>query len=140
MPVPTNDISIGTNLANGDRQLQFTHVTWDAGTGPFETDPTYNATTGISSFTQAIYNSPSPGVWLFDHSVPLAVDRRRLGLCCCPVASGRVGKSRPVAGHVTPPRLSTRGTSPRLNSSVTVAESRRTCRRYRGHDCQGHRT
>jgi hypothetical protein len=73
MLVPTNDISISTNPANGDRQLQFTHVTWDAGTGPFEIDPTYNATTGISSFTQAIYNSPSPGVWQFDHSVPLAV-------------------------------------------------------------------
>jgi hypothetical protein len=73
MLVPTNDISISTNPANGDRQLQFTHVTWDAGTGPFEIDPTYNATTGISTFTQAIYNSPSPGVWQFDHSVPLGV-------------------------------------------------------------------
>jgi hypothetical protein len=70
--VPTNQISIGTNSANGDRQLQYTHVTWDAGTGPFEIDPTYNSATGISSFAQAIYNSPSPGVWQFDHSVPLA--------------------------------------------------------------------
>jgi hypothetical protein len=70
--VPTNQISIGTNSANGDRQLQYTHVTWDAGTGPFEIDPTYNSATGISSFVQAIYNSPSPGVWQFDHSVPLA--------------------------------------------------------------------
>jgi Bacterial Ig domain/Lysyl oxidase len=69
--VPTNDISIGTNPANGDRQLQFTHITWDAGTGPFEIDPAYNATTGIAGFTQAIYNSPSPGVWRFGHSVPL---------------------------------------------------------------------
>jgi hypothetical protein len=73
MLVPAGDISIGTNPANGDRQLQFTHVTWDAGMGPFEIDPTYNAATGMSSFTQAIYNSPSPGVWQFDHSVPLAV-------------------------------------------------------------------
>ena len=71
--VPTADISIGTNSANGHRQLQFTHVTWDAGTGPFEIDPTYNAATGTASFTQAIYNSPSPGVWQFDHSAPLAV-------------------------------------------------------------------
>jgi hypothetical protein len=69
--VPTNDISIGTNPASGHRQLQFTHVTWDAGTGPFEIDPTYDAATGIASFAQAIYRSPSPGVWRFDHSVPL---------------------------------------------------------------------
>jgi hypothetical protein len=71
--VPTSDISIGTNPQNGDRQLQFTHVTWDAGPGPFEIDPTYNPVTGTASFTQAIYGSPSPGVWQFDHSVPLAV-------------------------------------------------------------------
>lgn len=45
--VPTSDISIGTNSTTGDRQLQFTHVTWDAGTGPFEIDPTYNAATGL---------------------------------------------------------------------------------------------
>lgn len=73
MLVPTSDISIGTNSTTGHRQLQFTHITWDAGTGPFEIDPTYNSATGISSFTQAIYNSPSAGVWNFDHSVPLGV-------------------------------------------------------------------
>jgi Bacterial Ig domain/Lysyl oxidase len=71
--VPTSKISIGTNSVTGDRQLQFTHITWDAGTGPFEIDPTYNSATGTASFVQAIYNSPSPGVWQFDHSVPLAV-------------------------------------------------------------------
>ncbi len=71
--VPANQISIGTNSANGDRQLQYTHITWDAGTGPFEIDPTYNPATGTASFVQAIYNSPGPGVWQFDHSVPLAV-------------------------------------------------------------------
>jgi hypothetical protein len=73
MKVPTADISIGTNSANGHRQLQFTHITWDAGTGPFEIDPAYDAATGTASFTQAVYHSPSPGVWQFDHSVPLAV-------------------------------------------------------------------
>src|SRR5713226_4229118 len=71
--VPTSKISIGTNSVTRDRQLQFTHITWDAGTGPFEIDPTYNSATGTASFVQAIYNSPSPGVWRFDHSVPLAV-------------------------------------------------------------------
>ena len=71
--VPTDQISVGTNSESGDRQLQFTHITWDAGSGPFEIDPTYNSATGTASFVQAIYNSPSPGVWQFDHSVPLAV-------------------------------------------------------------------
>src|SRR5215470_5183460 len=73
LEVPSGDISIGTNPVNGDRQLQFTHVTWDAGAGPFEIDPSYDAATGTASFTQAVYHSPSPGVWQFDHSVPLAV-------------------------------------------------------------------
>lgn len=71
LKVPTSQISVGTNPANGHRQLQFTHITWDAGTGPFEIDPTYNASTGTATWTQAIYQSPSPGVWKFDHSVPV---------------------------------------------------------------------
>jgi hypothetical protein len=64
-------ISIGS--VNGQRQLQFTHITWDAGTGPFEIDPTYNPQTGIASFEQAIYSSPSPGVWNYAYSVPVVV-------------------------------------------------------------------
>ncbi len=71
--VPRQDISVGINPASGHRQLQFTHVTWDAGAGPFEIDPTYNAATGTASFVQAIYDSPAPGVWKFSHSVQLAV-------------------------------------------------------------------
>ena len=70
--VPTNAISIGTNASNGDRQLQFTHITWDAGTGPFEIDPTYNSSTGTSTWVQAIYKSTSPGKWTLDHTVPVA--------------------------------------------------------------------
>jgi Bacterial Ig domain/Lysyl oxidase len=70
--VPMTAISIGANPGNGDRQLQFTHITWDAGSGPFEIDPTYNSQTGVATFTQALYQSPSPGVWKFDHSVPVA--------------------------------------------------------------------
>jgi hypothetical protein len=68
--VPANLISIGT-LA-GVRSLEFTHRTADLGTGPFELDPTYNAATGIATFVQKIYNSPSPGVWSADHTVPVA--------------------------------------------------------------------
>lgn len=71
--VPTSQISIGTNPSTGHRQLQFTHITWDAGAGPFEIDPTYDETTGTASFVQAIYNSPSPGTWQLDHTVPLPV-------------------------------------------------------------------
>ena len=73
LEVPTNAISIGTNGSNGHRQLQFTHITWDAGAGPFEIDPTYNSSTGTSSFSQEIYRMTSPGNWIPDHSVPLAV-------------------------------------------------------------------
>ena len=69
--VPTSAISIGTT--GGTKQLRFTHITWDAGTGPFEIDPTYNSSTGTATFSQEIYNSPSAGVWAKDHSVPLPV-------------------------------------------------------------------
>jgi hypothetical protein len=55
MKVPTNAISIG--MSGGVRELRFTHITWDAGTGPVEIDPTYNPATGTATFTQEIYNS-----------------------------------------------------------------------------------
>lgn len=71
--VPTNDISVGTNQTTGHRQLQFTHITWDAGTGPFVIQPSYDPVTGMSKFSQLVYNSSSPGVWTVDHKVPLAV-------------------------------------------------------------------
>jgi hypothetical protein len=70
MQVPPNLISIAT--VNGQRQLQYTHIIWDAGTGPFEIDPSYNSATGAASFTQAIYSSPSPGVWNYAYSVPVS--------------------------------------------------------------------
>ena len=69
--VPPNLISIGLDQASGHPMLRYTHITWDAGTGPFEIDPTYNSATGIATFTQALYNSPSAGVWALDHSVPV---------------------------------------------------------------------
>ena len=70
--VPFEQISVGTDSGTGDRQLQFTHITWDAGTGPFEIDPHYNSQTGTATFTQAIYKSDSPGKWTLDHSMPVA--------------------------------------------------------------------
>jgi len=72
--VPTSDMSIGTNPTTGDRQLQFTHITWDAGAGPFAIQPHYNLTTGVSTFAQVIYHSTRPGTWAIDHTVPLAVN------------------------------------------------------------------
>ncbi len=72
--VPTNAISIGTNPSSGDRQLQFTHVTWDAGKGPFAIQPAYDAATGRSSFAQVLYDMPSTGRWSVVERIPLAVD------------------------------------------------------------------
>lgn len=69
--VPTGLISVGLDPSSGDRELRFTHITADTGAGPFEIDPTYNPITGTSTFVQAIYNSPSPGVWRRDHTVPV---------------------------------------------------------------------
>jgi len=70
--VPTNLISIGLDPSTGHRQLRFTHITSDVGSGPFEIDPTYNPSTGTATFVQAIYRSPSPGTWVLDHTVPVA--------------------------------------------------------------------
>jgi hypothetical protein len=73
LKVPTSQVGITTDPGTGDRLLRYTHITWDAGTGPFEIDPTYNSTTGMATFTQAIYSSSTPGVWALDHRVPLAI-------------------------------------------------------------------
>ena len=71
MKVPANEISVGTDASNGDRQLQFTHITWDAGTGPFEIDPTTTRQTGTASWVSGDLQEHSPGRWTLDHSVPL---------------------------------------------------------------------
>ncbi len=72
--VPTNLISIGVDPTSGHKLLRYTHITEDAGTGPFEIDPSYNSATGVSSFVQALYGSSGPGVWALDHTVPLAIN------------------------------------------------------------------
>jgi Domain of unknown function (DUF4082)/Bacterial Ig domain/Fibronectin type III domain/Lysyl oxidase len=67
--MPTGDISI---VSSGEsRTLEFTHITWDAGAGPLEIRPRYDSLTGISQGYQALYTSPSPGVWQFADSVPI---------------------------------------------------------------------
>jgi hypothetical protein len=70
MVVLKNRISIG--IDGGRTYLHFSHVTSDFGPGPFEIDPDYDSQTGVATFTQRLYNSPSPGVWNKDHRVPLA--------------------------------------------------------------------
>ncbi len=67
--MPTGEISIMNQ--GGQRLLEFTHITEDAGAGPLEMRPVYNAQTGISQGYQALYTMPSPGVWKFDHTVPI---------------------------------------------------------------------
>ena len=70
--VPTDLISIGPNSDTGDRQLQFTHITWDAGTGPFQIKPKYDRRTGMSTFVQTIYKSRNGRTWRPDYTVRLA--------------------------------------------------------------------
>ena len=69
--IPTANISIGTAPGTGHRQLQYTHNTWDSGTGPFGLNPTYSSASGTATFTQGIYKSTSPGSWTLDHTVPV---------------------------------------------------------------------
>jgi hypothetical protein len=67
--MPTGDIAIMHK--SGQRLLEFTHITEDAGAGPFEIRPSYNPATGISQGFQALYSMPSPGVWKFAETVPI---------------------------------------------------------------------
>ena len=68
--MPTGDIAIVHS--GSTRTLEFTHITEDAGAGPWELRPAYDAATGISQGYQALYTMPSPGVWKYAYSVPIA--------------------------------------------------------------------
>jgi hypothetical protein len=70
--VPTGLIGIGPDPSTGDPDLQFTHITWDAGTGPFELKPKFNRRTGTSTFSQVIFKSRGGASWRKDFSVRLA--------------------------------------------------------------------
>jgi Bacterial Ig domain len=67
--MPTGDIAIVHKSAT--RTLEFTHITWNSGAGPFEIRPVYDELTGISQGYQALYTSPSPGVWTFAQTTPI---------------------------------------------------------------------
>ncbi|NEN06146.1 hypothetical protein G3T36_09680 [Diaminobutyricibacter tongyongensis] len=77
--VPTNLISVAVDPVSNHRMLRYTHITEDAGTGPFQINPTYNPSTGLATFTQTLFNSSAPGVWAVDHTVPLAVNGAFVG-------------------------------------------------------------
>lgn len=68
--VPTNNMYI-SHPTSSTTTLGFSHVTWNGGAGPFEIRPSYNSATGISQGFQALYTMTSPGVWSFDHTVPI---------------------------------------------------------------------
>jgi Bacterial Ig domain/Lysyl oxidase len=67
--MPTGDMSIVHS--GSKRTFEFTHITWDAGSGPFEIRPTYNPLTGISQGLQALYTMPRAGTWKYAYSVPI---------------------------------------------------------------------
>ena len=69
--VPTGDLAIFQASSSSPKELEFTHITEDTGAGPLEIRPEYNPATGISQGYQALYSSPSPGVWKFDETVPI---------------------------------------------------------------------
>ena len=71
--VPMSAISIGANPDTGDQQLQFTHITWNAGAGPFVIKPHYTHRTGTATFKQIIYKSRGGAAWRPAFSVPLSV-------------------------------------------------------------------
>ncbi len=68
--VPTNNMYI-SHPTTTTTTLGFSHITWNGGAGPFEIRPSYNSATGISQGFQALYTMTSPGVWSFDHTVPI---------------------------------------------------------------------
>ncbi len=68
--VPTNQISISTP-APSTRVLDFTHITWNAGAGPLEFQPSLNSTTGTSTAVQNLYTLTGPTTWSFVKSVPI---------------------------------------------------------------------
>jgi hypothetical protein len=69
LQMPIGDMSIVHS--GSKRTFEFTHISWNAGAGPFEIRPSYNPLTGISQGYQALYTMPSPGVWKFAETVPI---------------------------------------------------------------------
>src|SRR5215472_6213550 len=68
--VPAADFSIG-HPTSATRELRYTHLTWNAGSGPFELRPSYDPSTGIAQPAQALYTSNGSGGWTFASSTPV---------------------------------------------------------------------
>jgi hypothetical protein len=66
---PPSDISIVGTGSN--RVFQYTHDTFNGGTGPLEIQPVYNAASGHYQGIQHVY-SLNNGVWTVTQSIPLA--------------------------------------------------------------------
>jgi hypothetical protein len=67
-----SQISIG-NPTPSTREFRFSHITWDAGTGPMEIRPTYNPATGQSWAVQRLYSRDGSGNLSFVKDVPIAI-------------------------------------------------------------------
>jgi hypothetical protein len=70
--IPVNSISI-VHPTSTTRFLDYTHITWNAGAGPWELRPNYNPSTGIAKMSQALYTATGPGQWAYVSSVPIVV-------------------------------------------------------------------
>src|SRR5215831_5455165 len=68
--VPTADFSIG-HPTSTTRELRYTHLTWNAGSGPFELRPAYDPSTGIAQPSQALYTTNGSGGWTFVSTIPV---------------------------------------------------------------------
>jgi hypothetical protein len=68
--VPAADFSIG-HPTSTTRELRYTHMTWNAGSGPFELRPTYDPSTGIAQPAQALYTANAGGGSTFASTTPV---------------------------------------------------------------------
>jgi hypothetical protein len=69
---PPSLISIG-NPTPSTREFRFSHITWNAGAGPLEIRPNYNATTNQSQSYQRLYTRNASGGLTFVKDVPIAI-------------------------------------------------------------------
>src|SRR5262244_3297619 len=70
MQVPPSEIAIGSPTPT-TRELRYTHITWNAGTGPLEIRPNYDPATGIAHPSQALFSASGSG-WTFVTAIPIA--------------------------------------------------------------------
>jgi len=70
--VPTSEISIG-HPTSTTRELRFSHITWNGGSGPLEIRPNYNQTTGVAQAYQRLYTYDTSGNLTPVQDVPIAI-------------------------------------------------------------------